>query len=88
MAFLLTSGESSKEKNMMVPHPVIACCPTVLHNIVNRLTQLTCGSFYPPPQLRSVCQSKTLLLLQYNNIRNLHDKFILLNSGLYTGLVS
>lgn len=35
IAFKLTSGERSKEKNMMVPHLVIACCLTVLHNIVD-----------------------------------------------------
>lgn len=28
-------GERSKEKNMMVPHLVIACCLTLLHNVVD-----------------------------------------------------
>lgn len=35
IAFKLTSRERSKEKDMMVPHLVIACCLTVLHNIVD-----------------------------------------------------
>lgn len=37
IAFKLTSwvGGGSKEKNMMASHPVIACCLTVLHNIVD-----------------------------------------------------
>lgn len=35
IAFKLTSRERSKEKNMMVPHLVIACCLTALHNTVD-----------------------------------------------------
>lgn len=35
IAFKLTSGERSKEKNMMLLHLVIACCLTLLRNIVD-----------------------------------------------------
>lgn len=35
IAFKLTSSERSKEKNMMAPHLVIACCLMLLHNAVD-----------------------------------------------------